>query len=522
MNYRYLLSVVLCAICVEPPVCIAFDKAQNSAQDSIQDHVQNHSRTVISVHGISGQLQVTEAFLLTEDHHIVEKNLIDILSPQINLQLKYLVGQIHGLEGGLELHKTQINELEKVEVLASGLAIYRYTATINAVLSSSWVINASESLSMSVYLPRQVDELSLKKIYDLYVKDCIPNPHRSYADTNYWYYFRPQAYYCPLREQHEGSSLISDQFINVDLVFTPNPQPNKELFPQYKEMWRDNRLVVTAVYALVGGLLGEQGQEAYQMVFKDLVRSYGEPIKINDESLLNRSILDVDTPFIEATFATPKGPLEVHLFLINSLDQPSHIEGGALNDFRARYNALTQTSDFIIYNGHARYGSDNAKLDALGETLAQHHQLFFVNTCASYTYGLPNATKRAFEANSAEARPNEYLDLIVNAMPAMGHEIAYMNLRYINALTKAQESYQSILEDMYSKQQMLVLTSRGIDAKNDLVNQNFNQEQAELHMGEKQQVSSGCDATQNTAARMPYYALIVLFLVFIRQTFPDA
>ena len=56
-------------------------------------------------------------------------------------------------------------------------------------------------------------------------------------------------------------------------------------------------------------------------------------------------------------------------------------------------------------------------------------------------------------------------------MPAMGHEIAYMNLRYINALIQAQESYQSILKDMYSKQQMLVLSSRGIDAKNDLVNQ---------------------------------------------------
>ena len=38
-------------------------------------------------------------------------------------------------------------------------------------------------------------------------------------------------------------------------------------------MWRDDKLIVTAVYALVGGLLAEQGQEAYQMVFKDLVRS---------------------------------------------------------------------------------------------------------------------------------------------------------------------------------------------------------------------------------------------------------
>ena len=45
-------------------------------------------------------------------------------------------------------------------------------------------------------------------------------------------------------------------------------------------------------------------------------------------------------PLIEATFATPKA-LRIHLFLINSLDQPSH-ERDALSDFRERYNALTK------------------------------------------------------------------------------------------------------------------------------------------------------------------------------------
>ena len=70
---------------------MAVDKAQNVAQDIL--------RTVISAHGISGRLKVTKAFLLTENHNEDKKDLVSILNPQINLQLKYLVGQIHGLEG---------------------------------------------------------------------------------------------------------------------------------------------------------------------------------------------------------------------------------------------------------------------------------------------------------------------------------------------------------------------------------------------------------------------------------------
>lgn len=52
-------------------------------------------------------------------------------------------------------------------------------------------------------------------------------------------------------------------------------------------------------------------------------------------------------------------------------------------------------------------------------------------------------------------------------MPIMGHKITYMNLRYIHALVLAQESYQSILKDVYPKQQMLVLSSQDYTLKND-------------------------------------------------------
>ena len=499
MNHRYILSLIFCLIQLSPMVCLAFET------------IPSTQRIPISVHGVSGQLDIIESFLIAEE--IDSQDLVKALRPQINLQLKYLVGQIHGLEGGLELHLTKINELEKLESLSNGLARYRYTATINAVLSSAWVLSSDESLSLSLYLPKQVDELSLKAIYDRYSSDCIPNPHRSYADTNYWYYFRPQAYYCPLREQQQAS----EQLISIDLIFTPHPKQTSEVYPRYDSMWSDGKLVVTSVYALVGGLLGEQGQEAYEMVFKDLVRTYGTPIEINNESLLNRAILDIDTPIIEATFTTPKGPLEVHLFLINSLDKPSHYDGDELTNFIDHYNALTQVSDLVIYNGHARYGSDNTKLDAIGTSLAQHHQLFFVNTCASYTYGMPNSTQRVYEVNQEKTRPSDFLDLIVNAMPAMGHEIAYMNLRYINALVLAQESYQSILKDMYPKQQMLVLSSQDNDLKNDRVQSDPAQVEAELRIA-KGQSASGCDAHKNSAC-MPFYILLILFLIVTRRAF---
>lgn len=456
-----LIAVILCAFCL----------VQANPKDQL---IYGASST--SMHGVVGQASLLEISLIAPiyseavESEAVEPDTVEseigntlrtALSPLIHKQLQYLVGNLNEIGGGLELHAAHIYDVHKVKELDHELAQYRYSVEIDAVITNSAIPIREESTYFQVFLPKKVDEVSIQTIFDRYAKDCNPNPHRIYKSEFYWYNFRPNSYYCPLNqsEQNTTSNLVSpsEHMLKVSLKFDAFPLKEHDSYPEYDKIWSDGKLVVTAVYALVGGLLGEQGQEGYQMVFKDLIRTYGKPTYINRDSLLSTSWIDVDTPVIDAIFDTPKGPLEIHLFLINSLDTPSHMQGDELETFFEDYNAFTQYSDLVIYNGHARHGQDNAKLDQLGIFSPNHYQLFYVNTCGSYTYGLPKIYQNYIDLNQSDSNPNAFLDLVVNAMPAMGHEIAFMNMRYINALVNTKESYQSILSSLYAQQQMLVL-----------------------------------------------------------------
>ena len=415
---------------------------------------------LISAHGVAGRVVLKAVPLIADDSLDLDGEISDELRAAIFRQSQYLVGNIHGIEGGLSLHSATLSRVSRGERLADGLARYHYDLEADAVITQSAAPPAGERASFPVVLPERVDEESLRAFFDKYSADCVPNPYKSYRREGYWYYFRPEAYDCPLRE---AASMVESGAVYTTLSFEAAPAREDEPKPEYARFWEDGRLVVTAVYALVGGLLGEQGLESYEQVFDGLRRSYGEPVSINDEAFLGAQRFDLDRPVIEATFETPRGPLEVHLFLINTLDAPSHEEGDALASFFEDYDALSQRSDLLIYNGHARYGADNAKLDALGSFSGGRHQLFYVNTCASYTYGLPQVREQLLALNAEAEAPEHALDLILNGMPAMGHEIATMNLRVIDALVVAEESYRSILSDLYAKQQLLVL--RGADRR---------------------------------------------------------
>ena len=443
---RYLfIALLLCTTYPQP----------SSAQNESDDSAPVKTMIATSIHGVAGVISLTEVPLIAPDVSSDSSELERELRPEIHRQLQYLVGNLHGIEGGLELHDAHIFDVEKLEKLEEDLARYQYSAEINGVIVKSSAPAPGERADIRVFLPERTDDASIQSLFDDYSADCVPNSLRTYKSETYWYDFRPNAFYCPLSDW--DVEVHPEHLIKMMMTFEAAPLTTVETYPEYDAVWSDGKLVVTGVYALVGGLLAEQGQESYQIVFEEMVRTYGAPISINDPTLLDLNHIGTDTPVIDATFETPRGPLEVHLFLINSLDTPSHKEGDALKSFVKDYNELSKTSDLIIYNGHAHHGADNARLDAIGVFAPERYQVFFVNTCASYTYGLPRVRQRILDLNQDMPDPEAFLDMIVNGMPAMGHEIAYMNQRYIKALVDAKDSYQTILSDMYAQQQMLVL-----------------------------------------------------------------
>ena len=483
----------------------------------------------IAMHGTAGRAVLNHLTLIAPDFPDTETLSVD-LRPYMHKQLQYLVGNLHGFEGGVELHNFEIITLQKQDLsslaldsLEEGLASYQYSVAVDALILSSLAPEAGQSKIFPVFLPQKVDEVSLKALFDTYGPDCNPNPHKSYKAQTYWYDFRPQAYYCVL---NQSTDLNPPYLIQTDMHFTAFTSQKQEISPDYQAIWSDGKLVVTAVYALVGGLLGEQGQEGYQQVFKDLVRTYGKPSYINHDFLVDARRIDIDTPVIDALFDTPRGPLEVHLFLINSLENPSHVDGDELETFVEDYNVWTQQSDLVIYNGHAHHGRDNANLDALGVFSPNHYQIFYVNTCASYTYGLPRIQEQYRLLNQETVHPRGFLDLVVNGMPAMGHEIASMNGRYIHALVEAQESYPRLLEGMYSKQQMLVLYNQdapSLVSKSDqssVLNDSNSSRFTSVDVDQNQLKSirqSGCQLGSSSSSHHLWIGLMML-MFFLRKS----
>ena len=173
---------------------------------------------IISAHGTAGRAWLPHVELIAENLDEEGDLLLASLQPQIERQLKYLVGQFHGLEGGVELHQIEITDVRKQHVLDQVLAQYRYSVEMNAILAKTVIPKGSERTQLSFWLPNRVNDENLTMIFDEYHRDCVPNPHKSYSEDHYWYYFRPSAYYCSLNQPDLKES---DGVTRVELLFDP-------------------------------------------------------------------------------------------------------------------------------------------------------------------------------------------------------------------------------------------------------------------------------------------------------------
>jgi hypothetical protein len=135
------------------------------------------------------------------------------------------------------------------------------------------------------------------------------------------------------------------------------------------------------------------------------------------------------------------------------IDSPK-VAGAA---FDARYAALTQHADLIIYDGHAGLGANVRALAQKGSFLPGRWQLFFLNGCDTFAYLDDELAKRRAVNNPDDPTGTKYMDVLTNLMPAYFSSMPSASLAVVRGLLGPPRTYQEIFGDI-DEQQVVVVT----------------------------------------------------------------
>jgi hypothetical protein len=368
--------------------------------------------------------------------------------------LRYTVGFLNGRNGAPSLKRTVIKSVVRVAVAGPGLAQYRYSAELDIMLGRDPTNDTATSLEF--LLPSQVDTAFLTSFVERYKTDCVSNLRDKPTIDTYWYYYRPEAFFCPLTKTPKPADISATTRVKATLTTKPD---GPVTFPEYDAVWRDGTFQYTGLFMQVEGAFGDIGRESYGSTIRDMTAEFGQPTIVYPPNLtlakLTQQIRasNVVVPELVLKFNSPKGPVEARMFLLASLETPDT----SVPDFAKKYETATERADLVVFSGHASYGRDVERFSKMGKFAAGQYQLFVLNACDSFAYEAPDLRDAHSRINAAASNPSGFFDLMVNAMPAPAQEIPAVTLSFVKALAQAKLSYQEILTTINSEQRAVVL-----------------------------------------------------------------
>lgn len=336
---------------------------------------------------------------------------------------------------------------EGIEEVSSGTfrVHYRYEGILQ--------VKKGPLKNYSVILPRSIEE---DRIYDPGVDPksginrCTDDHYNSFED--FWYFWNPYQEGCALEEGEEYD------VIPARIERIPN---TKKTYPEYARLVdKDNQI---QMYAFVG--MDEVSENKNPLESDDLNAVSYRALR---EGLLERGFSDgpfpnkeVDRilkgqdfrrPFLER-FEKQSGDmtLQVNLFFgPTGIDEKS----GAFHYF---YKEATEKASVMIYDGHSGLGGhlDLAAIEALhGFKIKQsqkRYQIFFFNSCSSYTYF--NTVYFYRKSRNNIRYRTESLDILTNGLATEFEEDAGRDLMLIDAILLWTEgerppSYQELAKQM--------------------------------------------------------------------------
>lgn len=366
----------------------------------------------------------------------------DSIKREITEQLYYLIGQLNGMNGGVDMARLEISIGEKHQ--RGG---YLWNVSYAAKVFISWPREKNIPENLTFVIPARADDTGLNTFFATYGADedgdkkCLDFGAHAVSVGLLWYYYRPAKNSCPLNDPSSDDDNIVAR-VNAQLVVSGQNTTGKS--PEYAKIWEDDKLIVTAIFGkneAGGSTTSDAGVAAYLQMYDGLLIQFGRPLT-NSLALGTRPSAANDE--VSLTFNTQSGVMDITIFLVDGIRSVNA-------DFIEKYNARTKISDFVSYSGHSGLGANIRALARMGTFIQGQYQLYFVNGCDTFAY-VDNSLRDAHKAANPEAGPDKFFDLITNAMPSYFHLNARTNLGIIKSLIGMNKTYREILGEFDASQ----------------------------------------------------------------------
>jgi hypothetical protein len=327
-------------------------------------------------------------------------------------QLAYVQGLLttaHGANG----HVGRVELIDVHETVSGGRKSVAYTASLPVI----WPKQMEPPSSYELVLPK--DSTDLASFDAKYDGSCGKN---KYGPGTFWHGWNPRASRCAIAEV---------DVVRSPAVVTPHAMETNGKYPEYDEIWSDDRLDIVAVFSISQSNTPRDPGYTETAAFLEGARQ-----RLTDAILVDnpktRSILLDQTLTGKVVVGGRTRAVEIHAILVEEL-------AGVGADFDARYEPISERADLLLYSGHAGLGKNVNALARKGRVAPNKYQLVLMNGCQTFGYLDTALTDRRIEVNGADVDPKgtRYLDVVANALPSYAHNRSRVSLAFVGAALNA-------------------------------------------------------------------------------------
>jgi len=355
----------------------------------------------------------------------------EVIGPRNGAPRKAVVAQLMYVQGILTTARHGNGQIRNVK-----LTNVRETAegdkkriTYEASLPVAWPDDLEVPSSYELTLPRDVTERA--RFDEKYDGRC---GRRLHGKDTFWHDFDPNARRCKLDDAD-----VTRRKVTV----APHSGETQNKYPEYDLLWADDRLGVVAIF----GIIERKKRDDYGFSEADrFIRSAAGLLSKarTTDNQPSESILLHTTVTGSATVGGRTRDVAVDVFVVDRIERT-----GA--DFDARYDALTENADILMYNGHTESGEGLDALSHKGKVVPGHYQLVLLNGCQSFALMDDTMTHRRRAANGdADPAGTKFLDVVTNALPGYADTLASVSAGLLAAAVKADtpKHYNELLSTM--------------------------------------------------------------------------
>lgn len=358
----------------------------------------------------------------------------DIIRNQIIDQLHYTVGHLNTWQSVGDLARSLMKTIEITN--RREVSPGQWRVEYSAAMTVSWSRAYQAPWAVDLIVPSSTDSnLGMpQKFYDRYaVRACLDASTHDLGMGNIWYYIRPLQQGCELGRPNQ----IAPLSVRFPIRFQISAINTNGHAPEYRKFWEDGKLVVTSVFSKnnPGQNPSDAGVIQYNNFYQNLYRTFGRPMSASRPIPARGPGLDV--PMLAVEFRSARGPIEVHMFLVDGMN-------GNGPEFDNLFGQATRRSDIVMYNGHAGLGANVRGLARRIIVEPGQYQLFMLNGCDTFAYVDESIMEQHKEKNPS-APDYKFVDIIANSMPSQFAYNAQTASNIVQFAVRANATYRQIL-----------------------------------------------------------------------------